>query len=636
MGIIRILPAPLAGRIAAGEVIERPASVVKELVENAIDAGATRIRISTEQGGQRLIQVTDDGRGMDREDAMLCLEAHATSKIASEGDVGNIHTLGFRGEALPSISSVSRFELVTRTANSIGGTRVTVNHGSITDVSDCGCAPGTTIRVGYLFANLPARRKFLKGPGTEDDCIHEMVLMMALSRPAIAFELVQNNREVLRLPANGTIADRVRLLIGRDAFDAMLPVEHTENGIHVYGFISRPGFTRSNRREQRVVINGRAAAAETIFFAIREAYDTLILRGRYPGVALYIDLADDRVDVNVHPAKREVRFREPMIVSAAVATALRTALRGLAGSAPDAAFTPAPASGGAAAQTDLTRTPVVTGAGAIPVPPLTPVPPVPPVFPPIQGMFNFTAPSAASVRGQEAEPLPVRAPADHAASGGTAPPSVSPEGGNGYGGSAAAETHAVSSPSPPVSCQLYGPLGSTHLVAQCPTGLIVINIKPAMQRILFERLLANLRNRKPARQQLLLPLTISLSPDESRLLTRELPHFDALGYTIEPFGSNTFLLTATPANLRDSDLANTMHDLLSELRRSPVTNRTSAMHLAQATSRYARTRFNAVNRAEQEALLQELMHCEMPYTDPNGAPTMIHISYSELAKRFKP
>ena len=615
MGIIKILSAQLSGRIAAGEVIERPASVIKELVENSIDADATRIRVITEQGGQRLMQVIDDGRGMDREDAMLCLEAHATSKISDDGDVGKIHTLGFRGEALPSISSVSRFELMTRQAQSLTGTRVLVNNGVIADVCDCGCAPGTSIKVSYLFGNLPVRRKFLRGPAAEDDCIHEMILMLALSRPGIAFELTQNGREALRIPANATIAQRVQMLLGRDAFEAMLPVEHSENGIHVYGYISKPGFTRSSRREQRVIINHRAAVADTVYFAIRDAYDTLILRGRYPGVVLYIDLADDRVDVNVHPSKREVRFREPMIVSAVVAAALRGALRGMASGAPSQSVENALAIGEAAAAREARD---MTEAGgqvvfhgpsaelAIPVTPSNPPSPSPMAFQPIQSPLPFAPEGVSS----------------------SAP-------GSPAGDSASSEAVDTAADGVAGAYQLHGRLGREYLLAQCDTGLIVVNIRPAMQRIVFERMLANLRGQKIARQQLLMPLTISLSPDESRLLTRELEHFDALGYTIEPFGDNAFLLTAVPANLQDSDLRMAMHDILSDLRRSGVTSRGSAMHLAQTASRHAVGKCDPSTRAEQDALVRELMRCEMPYADPAGLPTMLHISYSELTRRFK-
>ncbi|NLZ63638.1 MAG: DNA mismatch repair endonuclease MutL, partial [Lentisphaerae bacterium] len=342
MGSIKVLSAEVAGRIAAGEVIERPASVLKELVENSIDAGATRIRVNSEQGGQKLLQVIDNGCGMDRQDAMLCLEAHATSKIREESDVGQIHTLGFRGEALPSISSVSRFLLQTRTADSLTGTEIIVNYGKIENISDCGCAPGCNIKVSHLFGNLPARRKFLKGPATEDSHIEETMRLLALSRPDIAFELHLNGRAALQVTAAQDIAARTAMLLGKDAFAAMLPVNYSEDGLHVYGYISKPGFTRNNRREQRIIVNGRAATADTVYFAIRDTYDTLILKGRYPSVVLYLDLAPERVDVNVHPTKHEVRFREPMRIANIISAALRQALRGLPGGAELQSAVPSP------------------------------------------------------------------------------------------------------------------------------------------------------------------------------------------------------------------------------------------------------------------------------------------------------
>ncbi|MBQ7177818.1 MAG: DNA mismatch repair endonuclease MutL [Victivallales bacterium] len=270
----------LVSRIAAGEVVERPASVVKELVENSIDAGATAIRINVEQGGRKLIQVVDNGCGMDRTDAMLCLETHATSKLTVNGDVGQISTLGFRGEALPSIAAVSRFILQTRREEDTVGTEVVVDYGQIRDARDCGCAPGTNIRVSQLFANLPALQKFMRGPETEDGYIEEIVRMLALARPDISFTLYTNTRETLRVNAVNNIGMRVAAVLGRETFAAMLPIDYTEDDIHVTGFITNPGYTRSSRREQRAIVNGRAASADTIFFAIREAFDNLVMKGR--------------------------------------------------------------------------------------------------------------------------------------------------------------------------------------------------------------------------------------------------------------------------------------------------------------------------------------------------------------------
>ena len=628
MGIIKILSAEVAGRIAAGEVIERPASVIKELVENSIDAGATRNRVVTEQGGQKLMQVVDNGRGMDREDAILCLSAHATSKISREGDVGQIATLGFRGEALPSISSVSRFEMQTRMEDQLTGTEVIVNNGVIQDVRDCGCAPGTSIKVAWLFGNLPARRKFLKGPATEDDHIQEMILLLALSRPDIAFELVQNGRSVIRVPASANLGTRVELLLGKDAFAAMLPVDYEEEGIRVRGFISKPGFTRSSRRDQRVVVNGRAASAETVFFAIREAYDSLVMKGRYPGVILYLDLAPDRVDVNVHPAKREVRFREPMRVAKVVGTALRNALRNLAGvdASPWNEF-----------QNPFGEPPAQPGAGDEP-PTLTDTTPKgeQPAAKPVASQASSVAPPVAAP-----SPIvfqPIQSPLPFAPVGNQPP--VHPE----EDAVPSQETGAPAREEPkshevdrelPNGIRLLGPFHQGYLLAEGREGLIVVNVRAASQRILFERMLANLKQKKVSQQPLLIPVTINLALDEARLLSRQLEHFAALGYTIEEFGGNAFVITAVPANLQDSDLGIAMRDILSDLRRDSVTNRQSAMHLAQTASRHAVRVKQELSPMEQQALLRDLLKCEMPYADAAGLPTMVHITFSELQKRFK-
>ena len=606
MGIIRILPAEIAGRIAAGEVIERPASVLKELAENAIDAGATRIRALTEQGGHRLIQVIDNGCGMDREDALMCLSAHATSKITSQGDVGQIRTLGFRGEALPSISSVSFFEMQTRQHDSDVGTEVIVNNGTIADVRDCGCAPGTNIKVGHLFGNLPARRKFLRGPATEDSYMEETMLLLALSRPDIGFELLQNNRTVLRAAGTDDLGTRVQMLLGKDAFQAMLPAEYEEDGIRVRGFVSRPGFTRNTRREQRIIINGRAAAAETVYFAIRDAYDTLILQGRYPGVVLYIDLAPERVDVNVHPSKREVRFREPLRVSAVVAAAIRNALRGLASYGMTSETPPA-----APVQMEPPQqtAPAVQPAPAVPQRPVTPSQPL--AFQPIQAPLPFGGEPAAR---QTAPHLPL------------APKSPEPP------ESQAVQTAPVEDAS---SFRLLGRVGDGYLAAEHQGGLVVVNIRAAHQRILFEELLANLKAEKVRQQQLLMPVTLELAPDEARLLSRQLDAFKSLGYTIEPFGGNAYIVTAVPANVRDDNLGDAMRDILSDLRRETVTNRQSATHLAQTAARHAVRKNTEMAPQEQAQLIRRLLQCDMPYADPAGLPTMVNITPGELAKRFR-
>lgn len=606
MSVIKVLSAEVAGRIAAGEVIERPASVMKELVENSIDAGATRVRVLAEQGGQRLLQVIDNGCGMDRQDALLCLEAHATSKIREESDVGQIHTLGFRGEALPSISSVSRFQLQTRQADSLEGTEIIVNYGQIEDVRECGCAPGTNIKVAYIFGNLPARRKFLKGPATDDSHLEETMLLLALSRPDIAFELHLNGRLVLQVTSSQDIAARTAMLLGKDAFTAMLPVDYAEDSVHVYGYISKPGFTRSTRHEQRVIVNGRAATADSVYFGIRDAYDTLIPKGRYPAVVLYIDLESDRVDVNIHPTKHEVRFRDSMKISAIIAAALRQALRSMPG-------------GAEAVSTQAVGQPFPEQA---PIPPagMQNVAPVPFVPAPVQPGLPLPLPP----RTPAGNNFPLTPPGNppHPVQP-TPPPEAIPSPGRSNSGNLLQ------------SLQIRCRLGKKYLLAESSAGLVVVDLAAAQQRILFERLLKNLQSSKIPQQQLLLPITVNLSPDESKLLQAGLEHFQALGFSLEHFGGHSFLITALPANLPDQDFATTLRDIIDDLRNNNLSSRQNAVHLAQVASRHAIRVKEQLSENDLHCLLRDLTRCEMPYACPAGHPTMVHMTWSELEKRFK-
>ena len=628
MSIIRVLSAEVAGRIAAGEVVERPASVVKELVENSIDAGATRIRIAAEQGGQRLIQVTDNGCGMDRDDAIMCFEAHATSKISTEADVGQIKSLGFRGEAIPSISSVSRFILQTRRKEDDVGTEIVVDNGAIRDVQDCGCAPGTNIKVAHLFGNLPARRKFLKGPDTEDGHIEEMVLQLALARPDISFSLVLNNREVIRASATSDLGARILMLLGKDVYEAMLPVNYQEDGISIRGFISKPGFTRVSRRDQRTIVNGRTATADTVFFAIRDAYDTLVVKGRYPSTVLYIDLPPDRVDVNVHPTKREVRFRDPRQVGGVIAAAIRASLRQLQGGE-DPSMQPSPVQlPPAELINDFPPLPEVKPqpvenkpSPSKKIAPPSSVAPAPAV---VATPYTLPAPQPFKPEPQQISlPLPDR-PAS------VNPPASPPK---------PADTPAPQ-PSRPVnsdlaSLRICGRLGNRHLLAESANGLVIIDLRAAHQRILFEKLLANLKEQKIPQQPLLIPVTINFGQEEARFLNSQVKHFQSLGFTIEHFGGTSFIVTAVPASYPNQDISQTLRDIIDDLRQSRTTNIQSAIHIAQAACRHAISLKANLTEKEVNQLIFDLARATMPYADPNGNPTMIHITYSELEKRFK-
>src|SRR4051794_2003785 len=327
MSRIKLLPETLASQVAAGEVVERPASVVKELVENSIDAGATTIEVGFQRGGISRIRVVDDGCGMDRDDALLSLERHATSKIASAADLAAITTLGFRGEALPSIASVSRFRLTTREADEVAGTEILVNGGTIETVRDGGDAPGTQIEVRSLFYNLPARRKFLRTENTEAHHIEHQLHLQAIGHPQTGFTYIQDERLVYQLPPTRSLLERIRNLCGGGLANELLEVpEFERDGLRVAGFVGRAGLSRSSRQQQLIFLNGRAIENSTLNFALREGYHTALMKGQHPVTFLFLDLDPAAVDVNVHPAKREVRFRNSAEVREAIVEATRRTL----------------------------------------------------------------------------------------------------------------------------------------------------------------------------------------------------------------------------------------------------------------------------------------------------------------------
>src|SRR5215472_389973 len=327
MGRIRLLPETVASQVAAGEVVERPASVVKELVENSLDAGARKIDIVIRHGGISLVRVIDDGCGMDRDDALLSLERHATSKIRSAADLQAVATLGFRGEALPSIASVSRFRLTTREAHAIAGTEIIVNGGKLEIVRDGGEAPGTQVQVRSLFYNLPARRKFLRSENTESRNIEHQIHLQAISHPQTAFSLVRDDRVLFRLPAAATLGDRIRDLYGAELLEGLVEINGPASPkIRIGGFIGEAGLSRQTRAQQLVFVNGRAIESSLITVAIREGYHTALMKGQYPVTFLFVELLPAAVDVNVHPAKREVRFRDPNAVREAIVLCIQQTL----------------------------------------------------------------------------------------------------------------------------------------------------------------------------------------------------------------------------------------------------------------------------------------------------------------------
>ena len=636
MGNIHIMPPDVVGRIAAGEVVERPASVLKELVENSIDAKSSTIRINVEQGGHKLVQVIDNGCGMDRSDALLCLETHATSKISCNGDVGHIATLGFRGEAIPSIASVSRFDLQTRRAEDAVGTEVVVDYGIIKDQRDCGCAPGTNIRVQQLFGNLPARRKFLKGPETEEGYIEEMVRLLALARPDVTISLFLNGREAIRSNATNDIGQRVASILGRDTFASMLPVDYSENDVRVRGYVTTPGFTRSSKRDQRIIINGRAASADTVYFAIRDSYESLVMKGRYPGAVLYIDLPADRVDVNVHPTKREVRFREMREIGNIVSAAIRRALRQMPGGPEIDLHSDGVPSRTPSAPQPITPELDFSNNKAKEMPSGVPAD-VPSGQPRDSKELTHEAVRPIPAFKPVQQGLPINMPPRHENAGTATPPQVSMSGNVrpfGDTSSDSEKNQPRTQHSTLRSLHLIGRLGTRYALVESETGLVVLNIRAAHQRIIFEKMLANMKNNSVPQQHLLLPVTLSLGADDMRFMKNSIQHFLQLGFQVEPFGGNAFIVSSVPAAFDDQNVAQMVRDIIDDLRHSSVTDRQSTIHIAQAACRHAVSTNAKVTDDEVRTIIHELALCEMPYACPNGHPTMVHITYSELEKRF--
>lgn len=627
MGQIRVLETAVANRIAAGEVIERPASVVKELVENAVDAGATRIVVQAQNGGKTLIQVSDNGCGMDPDDALLCLEPHSTSKIRTTEDIEAIRTMGFRGEAVPSIASVSRFHLQTRLAEAPIGTEVLVEHGLVKEVRECGCAPGTHIRIQHLFGSMPGRRKFLKSHDTEDGHIQECVLMQALAHPQTGFELILNDRQVFFVPPNVDLRTRLGLLLGKEILPNLLPVRHEGFGIRIEGYAALPGETRPNRRDQRIFINGRPAAADTIFYAIREAYGSTVAKGRYPVVVLYLEMDPKSVDVNVHPAKREVRFRNAKEIGDAVLAALQNALRTVAVSGRPALAMPLPG------QPDI-------------IPALMPPPRLPSSSPSVSGAPSSVRPS--SVSASLPPPAPVNRPPPPAPARSTAAPlAAGKPAANLQKNQEPSRPQEPATPPPPAprpagnpeiaQLRILGMSQRRYVVAEGPSGLVLIDPRAAHQRILFERLLQAARSEGSRPQQaLLIPVTIDFAPEESVLLQQNLERFQKLGFAIGPFGGRTFIVSAIPASLPDTDLVPLLHEILDDLRHSQEgRNRFDDIRIAKAAARHAiSVRQTALSEAEARSLVQSLALCEMPYACPEGRPTMINLPYSDLDRKF--
>jgi DNA mismatch repair protein MutL len=600
MSRIALLSEEVASQVAAGEVIERPASVVKELVENSLDARARKIEVLIRRGGSSMIRVADDGTGMDRDDALLCLERHATSKIRTGLDLAAITTLGFRGEALPSIASVSRFRLTTREHGALAGTDLAVNGGRIEYVRDGGDAPGTQIEVRSLFYNLPARRKFLRTENTESSHVEHQLHLQAIGHPEVGFVLINDERVIHQLPPAANLIERIRDLRGSALAAELLEVPDEEiGGIRLRGFIGKPGVSRSSRAQQLVFINGRAVENSTINFAIREGYHTALMKGQFPVTFLFLDMDPAAVDVNVHPAKREVRFREPGEVREVLIERLRHAIEG-----------------GRAQWSATFRLP------SIPAPP--PDLPNREIERPLPEALPESAPPLIPIHEQvtlrqDWAELPVQ-PAPETSTRLDEKTSPRP-----------------TSPRPEAEFRILGVLGLLYILMENADGLVLVDQHAAHERILFEELRRRMESQGVPAQRLLMPVTMQLAPRDSDWVAQNLDTLQKMGIGIESFGPATWKIDAVPQFLKGNDPAPLFREIIDELRQTSATS--SRMRLgedviATTVCRHAVKARDVLREPEMVRLIQDLLRCELPYCCPHGRPTMIQISYGELERKF--
>ena len=595
MSDIRILPDRVANQIAAGEVIERPVGVVKELVENSLDAGATRIQIEFRNGGKSYIRVDDNGCGMTPDDGLLALERHATSKIRRAEDLTTIGTYGFRGEALPSVASISRFTMRSRTGNLEHGTEILINSGKHIHCKECGMPVGTSIEVAHLFGAVPARRKFLKTENTEGAHITHLARLYALANPETSFTLLENGRTVFKSPSCVTLEERIEEVFGRRMAKDLIEIEASGDEYRLHGLIGRPGVGRSTRQEMVTYINRRPVESKTIHFSLIEAYHTYIPRGRYPLAFLFIRTSPARIDVNVHPAKREVRFREEGRVRHFIISNVLDRLREESAEPPDEA-------GGG----DLTAS-LIPPPGAVASAPQSPRTDQPRMPDPSETASKAPAPRARpeSISGSKSEAAKTRVPP--------------------------AQRKGA------LNWRFLGAAHENYAVYETGAGLVLLNRRGALERILFERILKRLEGTEAIRQRLLFPAPLELDPLRSAALSEHLPFLRAKGFDIERFGRNFFRVEAVPDWLDPSRAEQFVRDLVGLLReRGLHPERPDLAHerIAKKAAALASRVPSAAGDREMKVLAVDLMACENPLTDPQGNATYYEIALSDLERRF--
>ena len=572
---IRILPPALAARIAAGEVVERPVSVVKELVENSIDAGASQITVEIRGGGVEFIRVVDDGAGVPAEEVPLSFQRHATSKLDSPEQLDHVATMGFRGEALPSIAAVSHVAIQTRPHAETAGFRMALRWGEPLESGSEGCAPGTTLEVSELFGNQPARRKFLRSAQSETARVQELVSRYALAFPEVRFRLVNDGRASLVTPGNGQPREALLAVYGSQVAENMLEVhaEDPETGYAVEGFAAAPSVSRANRTYMTFFVNRRLIQSRMLSFSVEEAYAGLLQTKRYPVVAVNLVMPYDQVDVNSHPAKREVRFHNDNRVFSLTQRAVRAAL---------VANSPVPSlavpSNGFSSFGNFPSSSRASGA----------------VFPASAG-GDIQSPDAAGASGAEALTLLGR---------------------------------------PSVPLRVVGQLKMTYIVAEGPEGMYLVDQHAAHERVVFDRLLERRGETDSASQPLLSPVSVELTPSHATALQENLEAIATYGFQLEPFGERTYLLRAVPSILTSDEPGKALIDILDMATLEGLTRQKEDVMAASIACHAAIRAGQSLTEPEMSALLEQLEATPNPHTCPHGRPTMVHFSSYHVEREF--
>jgi len=580
---IHLLPEEVASQIAAGEVIERPASVVKELLENAIDAHASQVTIKVQQAGRRLIEVADDGQGISYEELPMAVQRHATSKLSRAEDLFKITTLGFRGEALASIASVTHMTIISRVEGANLGGRLQIDGGHLGELEGVGAPVGTSVRVEDLFYNVPARLQFLKKDNTERRQIDNLVTRYALAYPGKRFQLWQDGRSALMTSGNNDRREVIASLYGVDIARQMMEVLSMEDDIYIRGFISPTSITRSNRREISIYVNGRPVQDIGLATAVVQAYHTLLMVGRYPIAVLFLDMPPEIVDVNVHPTKAEVKFRTRDEIFRLVQNAVRRALL---------AYTPVPG---------IDKSPYL-------------------------GQVKWEDRSASHTLWTETP-------------SGSAPGELTAD----DPAAVVSQTAFGRSQTRMPLLRLVGQIAASYLVAEGPDGLYLVDQHAAHERVLFEKMMVQHQKTGAisatlgiTAQELLQPVTVKLPPASARILTEELVILSSLGFRVEEFGKNTFLVRAVPALLAGMEPSAALLVLVEDFEEdeAPLQQEREARLIARVCKRAAVKAGQVLSTDEQRALLADLENCASPRTCPHGRPTMIHLSVDLLERQF--